>query len=111
MREYKGVIFTDHALQRLRERNISQGDAWATLNRPEQSREGSNDKGSWVYYRTYGTERIEVVAKKNDKGEWIVLSVWSRPVYQQGGQHHHKQGKAKDPFIVWFVKWIFNKHK
>jgi hypothetical protein len=36
--------------------------------------------GSWIYYRTYGTERIEVVAKQNEKKEWIILSVWSRPV-------------------------------
>lgn len=77
---YKGVIFTNHALQRLKERGISQGDAWATWNRPEQSRYAKS-QGSWVYYRTYDSQKIEVVAKKNEKGEWLILSVWSRPVY------------------------------
>ena len=61
-------------------RGIKQGDAWATWNRPEQSRPGSGaQQGAWVYYRTYGDERIEVVAKQNEKKEWIILSVWSKP--------------------------------
>ena len=77
---YGGVIWTNHALQRLNERGIKQGDAWATWNRPEQSRYAAS-KGAWVYYRTYNNERIEVVAKKNEKGEWIILSVWSKKVF------------------------------
>ncbi len=77
--KYGGVVWTNHALQRLRERNVKQGDAWATWNRPEQSRKGVS--GNWVYYRTYGNERIEVVAKQNEKKEWLILSVWSKPVY------------------------------
>lgn len=63
-------------MDRMRERGIKQGDAWATWNRPEQSRKG--DSGNWVYYRNWGGTQIEVVAKKNERGEWIVLSVWSR---------------------------------
>lgn len=77
---YKGIIFTNHALQRLRERDISQGDAWATLVHPQESRKGSN-KNAWVFYRTYGNNKIEVVATENEKKEWVVLSVWSRPAY------------------------------
>lgn len=83
-RNFGGVIWTNHALTRLKERGIKQGDAWATFNRPEQSRHGAA-QGGWVYYRTYGNERIEVVAKKNERGEWIILSVWSRPVYDKYG--------------------------
>lgn len=79
-RDFGGVIWTDHALQRLKERNIKQGDAWAAWRRPDQSRRAGTD-GAWIYYRTWGDEKIEVVAKKNDRGQWIILSVWSRPVY------------------------------
>jgi hypothetical protein len=78
-KNYGGFIWTNHALDRLKERGIKQGDAWATLRRPEKSRYAKN-KGAWVYYRTYGNERIEVVAKKNERGKWIVLSVWSKKV-------------------------------
>lgn len=91
---FGGVIWTNHALERLRERGISQGDAWATWNRPDQSRPGSNQKGSWVYYKTYGGQKIEVVAKKNEEGKWIILSVWSRLV-DQHQDHTHTQASEK----------------
>lgn len=93
-RKYKGVIWTNHALDRLKQRGISQGDAWATFNRPDQSR-FAKAKDAWVYYKTYGDQKIEVVAKKNEKGEWIILSVWSRPVY----------GKSKKPDSLLSLIW------
>jgi len=77
-RNYKGLIWTNHAMDRMRERGIKQGDAWATWSSPQQSKKGSAP-GSWVYYKTYGGETIEVVAKQNEKKEWIILSVWSKP--------------------------------
>lgn len=79
-KNFGGAIWTNHALQKLRERGIKQGDAWSVWRRPEQSRKGKD--GSWVYYRTFGDQKIEVVAKQNEKKEWLILSVWSRPVFQ-----------------------------
>lgn len=80
-REYGGAVWTNHALQRLSERGISQGDAWATFNRPHSSKKAST-KGAYVYYRTFGDTRIEVVAKKSED-KWIIMSVWSRKVYKE----------------------------
>jgi Domain of unknown function (DUF4258) len=74
---YGNVIWTNHALDRLKERKISQGDAWATWRKPQASRY-SESRGGWVYSRQYGNTTIEVVAKQNEKGEWLILSVWSR---------------------------------
>lgn len=74
---YKGIIWTNHALDRLRQRGISQIDAWAAFIRPDQSRYAVS-KGAWVYYRMLKNQKIEVVAKKNEKGQWVILSVWSR---------------------------------
>ena len=79
-RNYKGLIWTNHALERMKIRGVSQGDAWATWRRPDQTRYG-REKGVWVYYRTWGNQRVEVVAKKNQKKQWIILSVWSRRVF------------------------------
>ena len=78
-KNYKGVIWTNHVLQRMKERGIKQGDAWATFGRPDQSK-NEKIKGAWVYYRTWNNQRIEVVAKKNEWGKWVILSVWSRDV-------------------------------
>lgn len=96
-KNFGGVIWTNHALQRLSERNIKQGDAWATFRRPESSRYAKN-KGTWVFYKSYPAEKegfsqkIEVVAKKNEKGEWIILSVWSK---QEKGEVKHKKSLMK----------------
>ncbi len=76
---YNGVIWTNHALERMAQRGISQGDAWATFQNPQESRPGQT-AGSWIYYRTYGQWKIEVVGTQNEKKEWVILSVWSRPV-------------------------------
>ena len=77
---FGGIIWTNHALQRLKERNISQSDAMATFLRPKESRYAQT-KGAWIYYRDYGKERIEVVASQNEKKEWVIMSVWSKPLY------------------------------
>ena len=75
-KNYKDVIWTNHALSRMRERGIKQGDAWTAFNRSEQTKK-AKIKGAWVYYRTYGSEKIEVVAKKNEKRKWMIF--WQSP--------------------------------
>lgn len=80
-RNFGNIIWTNHALQRLNERSIKQGDAWATWRNPEKSRYAAT-QGAWIFYRTYGDQKIEVVAKQNERKQWVVLSVWSRPVYE-----------------------------
>lgn len=99
-RNYGGVIWTNHAMDRMRERGIKQGDAWATWNRPEQSKKGSS--GNWVYYRNWGGTQIEVVAKQNEKKEWIILSVWSKPT------GNFSQATVKPKGKVTFWRWLYN---
>lgn len=100
-RNFGGVIWTNHALERLRERGIKQGDAWATFNRPEQSRKGV--QGNWVYYRNWGGTQVEVVAKQNGKREWIILSVWSKPIFEQNLPKSKSQGNI----LPWIKKVLF----
>jgi hypothetical protein len=73
---YGGAIWTKHALKRMREREIRQGDAWATFRSPDESR-FAKSRGGWVYTRRWGEIIIEVIAKK-DKENWVILSVWSK---------------------------------
>ena len=108
-KNFGGVIWTNHALARLAERGIKQGDAWITWRRPEQSRY-AKEKGTWVYYRTFGSQKVEVVAKKIEKppaqrvsgpaGEWIIVSVWSRYVFPK---------KKSKSFLEFFLKKIFKR--
>ena len=88
-RYYKGVVFTNHALDRIRERGISQGDAWATFSHPQESKYATT-KGAWVFYRTCGDNRIEVVASQNKEKKWVILSVWSKQVFPKSSQASQK---------------------
>jgi len=98
-RNFGGVIWTNHALAKLQQRGIKQGDAWATWRNPQESRKGKIP-GAWIYYRTYGREKIEVVVKKNERGQWLILSVWSGTVY--GARH-------KESFLAFILKKILGR--
>jgi len=105
-KNFGGVIWTNHAIQRLQERGIKQGDAWATFKRPNQSRYAAS-KGGWVYYKTSGSEKIEVVAKQNPStssgpsaGKWIILSVWSKPIYDSRPKTHNQKLKTNKPDLL-----------
>lgn len=74
---YGGVIWTNHAIQRLYESRITQSDAWYSFQHPDGQTYGSAP-GSIKYYKDYGPQRIEVVATRNEKKEWVILSCWSK---------------------------------
>lgn len=88
--QFKGTIFTNHALERLSQRQITQSDAWYTLRRPDKSLKGKSP-GSWKFYKDYGSQRIEVIAKKNEKGIWVVLSCWSKQMGNNQPIFSHKE--------------------
>jgi len=100
-RNFGNIIWTNHALQRLKERGISQSDAWATWRNPDQSRYATT-KGAWIYYKTYGNTKVEVVATQNEKKEWVVLSVWSKEVFG------HEKPKTESLLSLIFKK-LFKK--
>ncbi len=81
-RNYKELVFTNHALDRLKERDVGMSEAWACWRHPNK-REYAATRGGWVFTRNWGKRQIEVVAKQNvvrqahHKNEWVVLTVWS----------------------------------
>lgn len=79
---YLDVIFTNHAISRLHNRGLTQSDAYEVFKHPDDSRPGKS-LNSKIFYKNYGSQKVEVVAKKNDQGEWVILSVWSRLPGQQ----------------------------
>ena len=98
-RNFGGVIWTNHAMERMSERGVKQGDAWATWRNPQISKRGTSP-GSWVYYRNWGSTEIEVVAKQNERKEWIILSVWSRPT--------SKNYKKPESFLSFIFRKVFH---
>ena len=74
---YMNAIFTKHAINRLYNQVITQSDAWYAFQHPDGSLPGKTP-GSRKFYKNYRKQRIEVVAKQNEKGEWVILSCWSK---------------------------------
>ena len=93
----KDLIWTNHASSRMRQRGIKEFDVIATWRSPDHTRKAAT-KGAYVYYKSFGSKRIEVVAKKNERGEWVVLSVWSKPVYEK------YQKKRSNIFVILLKK-------
>jgi len=107
-KHFGGVIWTNHAIQRLGERSIRQGDALATLLHPERTRYAAT-QGAWIYNRTFQGTDVEIVAKQTDRQEWLVLSAWSRPAGTSRNRYLVRNG-----FIDWLldkIAGLFNKKK
>lgn len=106
-KNFGGVIWTNHALDRLKERNIKQEDALATFNKPDQSRLAAT-KGAFIYFKTYANERLEVVASKNEKGQWVIMTVWNRPIFEKSKRVKY-HGSFWDNMLEGFLQKIFRK--
>lgn len=75
---YGGAIWTNHALQRLNERGLSQEMASSTFNSPDKSLPG-REKDTILSQKRYGTSLVSVISKQNEKREWLILSCWIDP--------------------------------
>jgi hypothetical protein len=81
-KHFGNVIWTNHVLERLNQRGVKQSDAWAVWKRPDSS-SYNKQKDAWIFKRKFGNLMIEVVAKKNEKKQWIILSVWQRRIFDK----------------------------
>mgnify|MGYP000981964475 CR=1 FL=1 len=77
---YKGIIWTNHILQRMKERDLSYDDVYWVFRKPDETRKGKAEK-SYKFYRNDKNRRYALVAKKNEKGEWVFLSCWTKDLY------------------------------
>lgn len=75
---YGGAIWTHHALDRLGERGLSQGLAWQALKFPDNTLQGKNPSTIEFQKKVQGST-VTLIAKKNEKKEWIILSCWIDP--------------------------------
>jgi len=77
-RNFGGIIWTNHSLERIGQRGLTQKMAYEAFQFPEFT-EGGKQPGSFQYSRNYGSSKVTVVAKQNERREWIVLSCWIDP--------------------------------
>jgi len=74
-KSYKGVIWTNHAIDRLRARNIPQEYAWKAFRFPDSTKRGKASDSN-EYIKKIDRYTVTIIAKQNEKKEWLILSVW-----------------------------------
>lgn len=75
---YKNAIWTNHALERLGQRGLSQELAWQAFSAAENQTVGKNP-GTTEFKKRFGSSLVTIIAKQNEKREWIILSNWIDP--------------------------------
>lgn len=77
-REHQGFIFSTHALERVKDRSITQDAVASVMRQPEKTFPGKK-RGTTKFIRTLNNRRIHVVASYlADQKKWLVVSVWVR---------------------------------
>jgi hypothetical protein len=75
--EYKNVVFSKHALQRIHKRHISQDAIVRTLKSPAEKETEHN--GNVKFIKAIEEREIHVIANwLEDENRWIVVSAWVR---------------------------------
>lgn len=72
------VVFTDHAIKRMHQRGISGDWAWQSVKQPDKTSAGK-ERHTTEFIKQFNAHMVTTIAKKNDIGEWVVLSVWMDP--------------------------------
>lgn len=75
---YQNLVFTNHALDRLKLRSLSQHQIQQVLDNPDKTFP-SDKPDQTKFIRTLNQRTIHVVAKHlPDQKKWLILSVWVR---------------------------------
>lgn len=101
---YGKIIWTNHALDRLSERGFSQQMAWEAFKYPDKKLEGKGD--STEFQKRYGNSRVTVIAKPNEKNEWVVLSCWIDPPLPGTDDHKRQQKWRAYQKSTGIKRWI-----
>lgn len=78
LQKYAGAIWTNHALERLDQRGLTQVMAGQTFLYSDKYEPGKQ-AGTIEFTRKFNQSTVTVIAKKNERGEWIILSCWIDP--------------------------------
>ena len=104
-RTYQGIIWTNHALERLKYRKIPQEYAWKAFRFPDSSHQGKT-QGSHEFVKSIQKHMITTIAKQNDRKEWIILSAWIDPPFA-GSIDLESKPNNKQSILSWILRSIY----
>jgi len=93
-RTYGGVIWTNHAIERLHQRKLPQHIAFLAFQSPDVRLPGKQS-GSTELQKQYQSSTITLIVKQNGNNEWLIISAWIDPPLP-GTEDFRKQQYRKD---------------
>lgn len=99
---YGGVIWTNHALERLQQRGITQEQALTTFRNPESSH--VRDHGATAYVKFFGEKKVTLLGKYTNEKEWIIVSAWIDPPLPGSADEKKKKRYWEYKNAVWWKK-------
>ncbi len=84
------VVFTNHAIARMQQRGISGDWAWQTVKHEDSKRPGK-EKHTTEFTKKFGDHTVTAIGRKNELGEWVVLSAWMDPPLQGTADYRKKE--------------------
>lgn len=102
---YRGLIFTNHAKERMRDRGINQEQIWETYTSPDFQDEKKNN--ATERRKKFGGTEISIILKHNEKNEPIIVSCWMEPPLPGSRDAREKEwwGKYKKAGF-WGKLWL-----
>ena len=96
-REIQNVIFTNHALERIKLRHITQGMVVQAINKSDEN--FLEDDGDTRFIKKINGRNVHIVARQADEpGKWLVISAWVR------GEDDPKPLHIR--LLQMFVRWL-----
>lgn len=89
-RNYTGAIWTNHALERLDQRGLTQALAGQAFQNSDHFGPGK-ESGTIEFKKKFSQSTVTVITKKNDHGEWLILSCWIDPPLEGYIDYRKKQ--------------------
>ncbi len=91
---YKDTIWTTHALSRLGQRGLTQDIAWQAFRYPDRTLSGK-ERGTTEFQKHIGQSVITIIAKQNEKSDWVIISCWVDPPLA-GSDDAKKQARYRE---------------
>lgn len=108
---FGGIIWTNHAIDRMKERGLTQKIALQAFHDADKKITGKQS-GTFEFQRKFGSSYVTIIAMQNEKKEWIVLSCWiDPPLYGTRDWKKKEYYKAYKKAGVWGKIWILFKQQ
>lgn len=98
------IVLTHHAIERLRERQLSENWVEQTVLSPLAQHRGKN-RGTREFIRRFGPSQVTVVAYQNKRQEWVVVSAWVDPPVPGTKDYFRRQRYLRYQAAPWWQKF------